>query len=398
MRSSAGQHVPLPPPYGDHLAFIPDDLPPPISYTPKLAALLAQAEWAVGGLAAVGHYLPNPRLLVAPLQRVEAVLSSRIEGTRTTPEELFRAEAIRAEALDDETVEVMAYLQALDLGVSRVRERPDALDLELVCELHRTLMEGPHGRGRSPGTLREVTAWVGGSGRSIAQASYVPPPWQQVGPLMERWEGYVQGCMGAAQPTTEQTEAASPLVQCALIHAQFEMIHPFRDGNGRIGRLIMLLFLLATGRIDAPVLPLSAYFERHRAQYYARLQAISERGDWIGWLAFFLEAVQVQSERAVNVAQSVGTLRDQLRVMLTEDRAPAYVLTLLDLLLENPYTTIERVSGQLAVSFPTASKAVSQLQRLGIVHEMTGRRRGRQFCATALLEQIEALAEPERGR
>jgi Fic family protein len=384
----AGRFVNLPAPYADIRAFVPDDLPPALQYSAELTAQLSRASAALGsvsGLESMAGFAPSPMLFAAPFLRMEALASSRIEGTQTTAESVFRAEATSDECVDPDTQEVVNYLKAIELGVQALGAG-QALDLGLLCSLHRQLLDGARGRDRSPGSFRQVTAWIGG--RRVERASYVPPDWREVESLMRRWERYVRACI-AQDPAVE----APALVQCALIHPQLEMIHPFRDGNGRIGRLLMSLFLIARGSLQSPVLFLSAYFERHRREYYDRLLAISQDGDWSGWVTFFLEGVEEQSVRALDAARTLLALREEWRSRLAAERTADPLLRLLDRLFENPCTTIARVTQQLAVSYPTASKYVSQLQQLDLLQETTGRRRNMEFCARALLRHIEKAAE-----
>ncbi len=375
------------PGYGASKAFVPDDLPPPIEYGAELAAALSQAEYALGGLAVIADFVPNPELFIEPFLRVEAVLSSRIEGTQTTTEDVFRAEADETERLDADTQEVMNYVEGLEIGFERIREG-GGLHLGLVCDLHEGLLDSVRGHDRSPGRFREITVWVGSGGRSIDHASYVPPPWQEVPRLMRRWEDYVLGCI--EEGSKKET---SPLIQCAAIHAQLEMIHPFLDGNGRLGRLLLGLFLVAAGHLSKPVLFLSAYFEQHRQEYYRRLQAISKEGDWTGWTVFFLRGVEVQSARAARAAKVLLDLRSEWQSRLHAENAPASVFALLDRLVENPYTSAKRVQHQLKVSAPTAGKAIATLVSLGLLEEVTGRQRDRRFRAAGLLSALEEFAK-----
>jgi Fic family protein len=389
MGKPPGRRVRLPRPHDAAEAFVPDDLPPALEYSPGLASHLSRADFALGRLSSVSSLVPNPRLLVGPCLGMEAVLSSQIEGTRTTPEELFRAEATEGEPPDGDTREVLNYLRATELGAAAVRESARNLTLGLVRDLHGVLMAEVRGRDRAPGRFREMTVWVGRPRQPIEYASYVPPPWEDVVSLMQGWERYVQGCL-AGWPEV----GAPALVQCALLHAQFEMIHPFLDGNGRVGRLLMNLFLVARGLLEHPVLLLSAFFERHREDYYGLLQAVSREGDWGSWVAFVLQAVEEQSLMAVRAAMAAVELRSEWQRRLQTVGAPAYVFALLDRLLENPYTTAKRTAGQLSLHFQTAQKAIRQLQDMGFVEEITGRKRGQQFCAQQVLQAIKAAAGP----
>ena len=389
MATPPGRLVPLPGPYDRAEAFLPNDLPPALEYSPELVSRLSRADFALGRLSSLARLVPNPQLLVDPLLRMEAVLSSRIEGTQTTPEQAFRAGALDDEPPDADTREVLNYLTATELGAREIRESPTNLNLDLVRALHRELLAEVRGRDRTPGRFRQLTVWVGRPRQPIEVAAYVPPPWESVTPLMQGWERYVQGCLAGASDV-----AAPALVQCALLHAQFEMIHPFLDGNGRVGRLLMNLFLVARGLIDHPMLLLSAYFERHREEYYDLLRAVSRQGDWQGWIALFLVAVEEQSLTAVKAATAIVELRSEWHRKLQTASAPAYVFALLDRLFENPYTTAKRTARQLAVHFQTAQKAIRQLQSLGFLEEITGRRRGQQFCAHHVLQAVKAAAGP----
>ena len=383
-----GRFVNLPAPYSDIRAFVPDDLPPALEYSPELSAQLSRASEALGsvsGLAIMAGFVPNPMLFAASFLRLEALASSRIEGTQTTAEAVFRAEATDDDRADPDTQEVVNYLKAIELGVQSLR-RGGPLDLSLLCDLHRQLLDGARGRDRGPGCFREVTAWIGS--RRIERASYVPPDWREVGSLMQRWADYVRACIAQ-----DRAVEAPALVQCAFVHPQLEMIHPFRDGNGRIGRLLMSLFLIARGSLSSPVLFLSAYFERNQREYYDRLQAISQEGDWGGWVTFLLEGVEEQSSRALAAARTLLALRDEWRMRLERERTAQPLTTLLDHLFQNPYTTISRVALQLGVSYPTASKYISRLQEMGLLEETTGRKRQMEFCARGMLRQIEEAAQ-----
>ncbi len=392
MARASGRLVPLPPPYDARQAFVPNGLPPFIDYDVGLLSSVSRADYALGGIASIADFVPTPELFVEPLLRVEAVLSSRIEGTQSTAEDVFRAEATGAGEPDADTREVLNYLASLGKGVRRIRESSGSLNLELVADLHRELLAGVRGHDRSPGRFREVTVWVGSGRRSIEYASYIPPPWQEVPALMQEWEGYVRACVAGTE-----RDAGACLIQCAFLHAQFEMIHPFRDGNGRLGRLLVSLALIAMGHLSRPVLLLSAFFEQHRDEYYRRLRAISEAGDWSGWVTFFLRGVEVQSSRALTTARALLSLRNEWQARLQAENAPGYLFRLLDCLFDNPYTSAQRVARQLEVTAPTAGKAIGRLVAMGLLEEVTGRRKGRQYRATALLralEQLEGLPEP----
>ena len=376
--SPAGRWVAIP---GGAQAFVPNPLPPPLKYDVQLVALLSEADRAIGGVASIADFLPNPGLFVVPFLKIEAVLSSRIEGTQTTTDAVFQAEISDRASLNAETREVVNYLEAMYLGMARLGEQ--ALTLGLVCELHARLLDRARGESSLSGHPRETQVHIGARGRSIHEASYVPPPPDLLPALLEEWERFANA-----------DSQLPPLIHCAIMHAHFELIHPFLDGNGRIGRLLMSLFLIARHELSQPLLFLSAFFESHRTQYYERLQAISRDGDWNGWVAFFLRAVAAQSKQALSAARRILGLRDELREELQSAQASSHTLRLLDFLFENPYTTMKHAAERLGVSYPTASKAIRKLEAMGFLQETTGRQRDQRFRATRLLEAIEAAAVP----
>lgn len=361
--------------------FIPNPLPPALTYTPDLVALLSDADRALGTLAGLGRMLPNPNLLVVPYIRREAVLSSRIEGTQTALSDLFFFEASRiVPPRAPDVQEVINYVRAMTYGLERLRELP--LSLRLVCEIHGQLMEGVRGQERTPGEFRRSQNWIGPPGCTLNDATYVPPPPQpEMWELLDNWEKFLHA--PAPMP---------PLIQCAVMHHQFESIHPFLDGNGRVGRLLIILLLCERGHLPQPLLYLSAFFERHRDQYYEWLQVVRKRGDWDGWLRFFLRGVVTQSNDAVDCAQRILSVRETYRQRLQEARASTAALTLLDELFLNPYVTAQRTLERLRVSFLTAQNTIRRLEEAGIVREITGQQRNRVYCAIDLLRVIEGEA------
>ena len=377
--NSAGQFIPID---GGHLAFVPSLLPPHLAYTTPTIALLSEAAEALGGVASIGDYVPNPRLLVYPFLSLEAVMSSAIEGTQTTAAQLFEAKIEQPSRMSPDTRIVNNYLEAMDLGREVLQDKP--LSLWLVRALHERLLQDVRGQDRAPGQFRNDQVYVGDRRQPIEQASYIPPPHHLLLGLMEDWERLVNAL----------TDMPS-LVQCAVMHAQFELIHPFFDGNGRIGRLLLSLFLIQKGHLPQPLLFLSAYLEHHREEYNGRLLAISQRGDWPGWIEFFLRAVAVQSRRAVSAARNIIQLRDQMRAKVQESVVTINELNLLDMLFENPFVTRRTAKEELRVSFPTASAAIHHFEELGFLEEITGRRRSQRFLARPILEAIESAAAPD---
>src|ERR1041385_1874428 len=270
-------------PRGDYFAFVPAPLPPKFEWTPRLVRLLSEADRLVGKLAGEGGRLPNPHVLIRPFVRREAVLSSKIEGTQATLGELLAAEAGAAVDRSPEDLrEVGNYVVALEHGISRLKKLP--LCVRLTRELHEELMTGVQGHQAAPGRFRKIQNWIGKPGSTIATASYIPPPPGEVDPYLATWERFLH----------EST--LPPLVTIALAHYQFEAIHPFLDGNGRVGRLLITLFLIERQILPTPLLYLSAFFEASRRDYYDGLRAISERGAWNDWLEYFLLGVARMSE------------------------------------------------------------------------------------------------------
>ena len=371
---AAGQLITTP---AGHLAFVPAPLPPRLEFSSELALALSQADAALGELSGLGRVLPNPHLLIEPYLRREAVLSSRIEGTRTELPELFLEEAASGEARSDKPEdmrEVRNYVQALEYGVRRLGELP--LSLRLVRELHERLMHGVRGGGATPGEFRRTQNWIGPPGSTPATAVYVPPPPAELDAALAAWEHFLH-----------ERGALPDLVQCALVHEQFEAIHPFLDGNGRVGRLLIPLFLIERQRLSQPLLYLSVYLESKRADYYEALQRVRTRGDWTGWLVFFLHGVERTARAAVRQAGSLVDLHADLRERL-RDRPKLWPLV--DALFENPYLNVPRAQRVLGVSNPTAQAAVRRLQQLGLLEEVTGRQWGRMFLARIVLKAIDA--------
>jgi len=356
-------------------AFVPDPLPPSFDWTSELVRLLSEADRTLGELAREGGRLPNPHLLMRPFVRREAVLSSRIEGTQATLGDLLADEAGTAAArAPDDLREVANYVVALDYGIERLAEGD--LTLTLVREIHARLMEGVHGNRATPGEFRSVQNWIGGPRSSPATASYVPPPPEALARTLNEWESF----LGDAP--------LPPLVQVALLHYQFEAIHPFLDGNGRVGRLIITLFLMAREVLPTPLLYLSAWFEATRWDYYRHLRDVSERGAWHAWLAYFLTGVAQQAADALDRAERVNVLLTRWRDTLgaTPSRVPT---ALIDLLAENPFCTIKRTAARLGIAFTTAQRAIERLEHAGILTPTTAARRNRVWCARAMLEVLE---------
>lgn len=353
--------------------------PPVPDWRPELVSALSAADQAVGRLAGEGRQLQNVELLARSFLRREAVLSSRIEGTQATLGELLAAEAGAAGPRSPADLrEVANYVAALEYGVDRLPELP--LPLRLVRELHARLMEGVRGGDAHPGEFRHVQNWVGPPGCSIEQATFVPPPPNELPQLLAEWETFLH----------ERT--LPPLVQIALAHHQFETIHPFLDGNGRVGRLLITLFLVERDILPSPLLYLSAFFEATRPEYYRQLQTVRNEGDWQGWLLYFLRGVARQAEDAVQRAERINGLLAGWRSLAAESTARA-VPAFVDLLAENPYWTVKRAAERLDVAYTTAQRSIDRLIEAGVVQQVGKAKRDRLFCATEILAILE---EPTR--
>jgi Fic family protein len=360
---------------GGYWAYLPAALPPPIAWSAELAAVLSEADRAIGRLAGEGRRLPNPHLLIRSFVRREAVLSSRIEGTQASLGELFAAEAGAAvERSAADLREVGNYVVALEFGVGRLGKLP--LSLRLVRELHQRLMRGVRGDAATPGEFRRSQNWIGPPGCTLADATFVPPPPDRLMESLGAWERFLHD------------DAVPPLVHAALSHSQFEAIHPFLDGNGRVGRLLITLFLIEKGVLPSPLLYLSAWFEATRGEYYARLLGVTERGEWEEWLRYFLTGVAHQADDALSRILRIDERLARWRAQLANapSRLPEKAL---DLFAENPFWTVNRLASRLAVAFTTAQRALDRLESAGIVALASEAKRNRVYCARTLLEILE---------
>lgn len=365
----------------DYSAFIPHPLPPEIKYSTELINLLAEANRHLGNLNGVGALLPNPNLLIVPYMRREAVLSSKIEGTQTSLSDLFYFEAARreeqkVEAQKTDVLEVVNYVKAMDYGLKRLKELP--ICLRLMREIHAILMKDVRGQHLTPGEFRRSQNWIGPAGCTLNDAAFVPPPVHEM-----------NEALGELDKFLHNRDNIPGLIQCALIHYQFESVHPFLDGNGRIGRLIITLFLCEREFLGYPMLYLSAFFEKYRREYYDRLISVSQRGEWEEWISFFLRAIIVQSKDAAENSKAILGLLESYRERIQEKRTSIYVTKLLDELFKNPYVTIPRAAVKLKTSFHTANAAIEKLKKTNILVEITDKQRGKVYCAKELLNLLE---------
>lgn len=364
-------------------AFIPDALPPQIAWSPVLVSLLGDAARHLAQLAEAGAHFPNPYAMVRAFVRQEAVLSSRIEGTHTTLEQLYTFEAVQLSYLSDapEAREVYNYVQALDYGLQRLETLP--ISLRLIRELHAILMKDVRGEYMTPGEFRRTQNWIGPPGSNLTTAPYVPPPADEMLVALDQLEKFIHAASDLP-----------PLARIALIHYQFEAIHPFLDGNGRVGRLLITLLLCEWKLLPLPLLYLSAYFEANRQEYYARLLAVSRRGDWESWLRFFLTGVHDLARIATLRVRNLQALRKRYRSRLQSERNVERLMQAVDFLIGHPIATIRQMQRGLEVSdYKIAQRYVLKLERAGILREITGYARNRIYQADEIWRAIEGPLE-----
>lgn len=362
---------------GRYWAFVPSPLPPTLEFDKHLVMTLSKADAALGEVAglALGGAMPRMQMLIHTFARREAVLSSRIEGTQTQLDDLFLAEMDRpATPRSADLREVQNYVQAIEQGVQLLEKWPIAS--RLILRLHEILMGGVRGGDRTPGEFRKVQNFIGSTGDTIETASYVPPPVEHLADLLANWERFVN-----------QRDQFPDLIQCAIMHEQFEAIHPFQDGNGRIGRLLITLFLIQRNRLPQPLLYLSVFFEANRREYYDLLQGVRTDGNWVAWIKFFLTGVTETSRQAVRQARHLDQMRHAHRDRL---KGKHRARELLEDLFANPYITVARAAQRLKVTRPTAQRSIDLLRDLGLLEEMTGQAWGRIYVAKAILKAMEA--------
>lgn len=349
-----GRAVKTPGAHG-YVAYSPAPIPRQVEVTPANMMRLADAESALGRLAGAGRLLPAPHLLVNPYLRREAVASTRIEGTQASLADVFDAEA-GDQPFDADIEEVVNYVTAMQSGLEKLRSLP--FSIRLIREMHQTILSGVRGRERQPGAIRTSQNWIGPAGATIESASFVPPPPHEVGRLLDDLELFVH-----------EPPQLPPLVQAALLHYQFETIHPFLDGNGRLGRLLIVFFLVVRDRLPEPLLYLSPYFEARRDLYYDTLQAVRERGAFDEWLALFLGAVRVQALDAVIRAERLMDLREQYR-SAAQARTRGLAVDLVDLVFEQPVLTSRSVERRFDTVRQSSLRALHQLAEAGILDEL----------------------------
>lgn len=373
MRFPAGKIVKSP--GKDYYSYIPDPLPPKIEWDLPLVKILSEADRLLGYLAGEGGKLPNPHILIRPFMAREAVLSSRIEGTQATLGDILVVRAgVSPNTNIDDVKEVNNYIAALEYGIKRINTIP--LSLRLIKELHAKLMTNVRGDHATPGEFRRSQNWIGPSGCTLLTATYIPPDIE-----------YLMDCLSELEKFIHDT-TLPPLIQIALIHYQFEAIHPFLDGNGRIGRLLITLFLAEKAILPVPLLYLSAFFELNRKEYYSRLLAVTQNGDWNGWLHYFLSGVAQQAEDAISRVSRINQLLD-----IWHKKTVGLPNQLIDKLASNPFITINKAAETMQVSYTTMQRSIIILEKMGILEEISGSKRNRVYCAKEIFSILEEAAK-----
>lgn len=365
----AGRFVTQP---GGFKAFVPAGLPPdpPLQMDADLVTSMSRADQAIGRLDGVALTLPNPDLFVAMYIRREAVDSSRIEGTQSSLDDVLAFELDpKTRDVPGDIEEVVNYVRAMNYGLDRLSTLP--LSLRLIREIHGVLLEGIRGGRATPGAFRTTQNWIGPKGASLAGATFIPPPVHDM-----------HLALGDLERFLHSPGHLTALVHCGMVHAQFETIHPFLDGNGRVGRLLVAFLLVHQGVLHKPLLYLSTYLKQHRDEYYDRLTAIRRYGDWERWITFFLDGIAVTATEAATTAQAIMRMREEHRSKLQSHGAGGHHFRLLDLLFEKPLVNVRAVSVQLTVSFVTANRLIDTFVELELLEEITGRRRERVFRYT----------------
>ncbi|MBS3074682.1 Fic family protein [Candidatus Pacearchaeota archaeon] len=361
--------------HGKYKAFIPNKLPPKVEYTSQVVLALSKADSTLSKLSGAGLLLPNPDLLIIPYLKKEALSSSRIEGTRISLSDYFLSEAKGIKKNDAEATEVLNYVEAINYGLEKIKE--EQITVELIKEMHKILLSNVRGNELLPGNFRPVQNWIGPPNTKIQEATFVPPPKEEVENLVKELIEYLNFY-----------DEMPLLIRCALMHYQFETIHPFCDGNGRIGRTLITLYLCKKNKISKPLLYASDYFEKHRREYYDLLLNTNKSGKFEEWIKFFLEAIKVQSEDALDRTIKIQNLREEYRKKIIKEKQANNLIKVMDNLFFNPYTTINQISAQLKVTYPTAKKIVDQFIKLGILKETKQKEREKLFVGHEILNII----------
>ena len=364
------------------LTFLPQQLPPKINYDESLTALISEASIQLGNLSGIGKLIPNPHLLISPYLRREAVLSSKIEGTQASILDVFRFEAGgMMEEKERETtrvIEVVNYVKALNKCLDYVQNGKQ-IDTSMIKNAHKILMSGVRGQELQPGEFRTIQNWIGVEGTKIDDATYVPPPSEYVNDRMEDLVKFIQDPPGRIPV----------LVQCAMIHYSFEAIHPFGDGNGRIGRVLIPILLAQRKLLEQPLLYISAYLEQNKPRYTTLLLKVSQENAWVEWIRFFLYAVLSQSNAAVQNIQQLLNLKQQYDQKLKSKKASGSAIRLSEYLFSNPIITITKAAEYLEITYSAAKNTVESLMELKFLKEYDYKHRGKTFVANEILSILQ---------
>ncbi|MGA8164090.1 MAG: Fic family protein [Waddliaceae bacterium] len=367
----------IPTPRG-YQTFLPNPLPPNIQWNNQIVTTLSRADFVIGKLAREGNKLPNPHLLIRPFITREAVLSSKIEGTQSTIGEVLAANAgIPVKRNLDDLQEVQNYIAALDYSIDRLEDLP--FSLRLLKEIHEKLMQGVRGFLATPGEFRRSQNWIGTPGCTLNTAKYIPPSPE-----------YLMDCLGDLEKYLHNRELP-PLVHAAICHYQFEAIHPFLDGNGRIGRLLIILLLIEQKILPSPILYLSAFFEATRDEYYRQLYRLSAKGTWNEWLIYFLNGVAVQSEDVLSRAERINELLDKWTMQVASSASDVAV-RIVQHFAVNPFLTTKKIGEELGIAYSTAQRGIQKLEQNHIIQQANRRERDKVYCATEILTILEEPA------
>lgn len=358
-------------------AFIPNSLPPKISWSSSLVSILSEAERDLSQLSTLIRAFRFPSLLIQPFMRNEAVISSRIEGTHASLIDVYTYETAQLSFFErtDDVREVYNYVRAMNYGLERLKTLP--VSLRLIRELHETLMEGVRGGSLTPGEFRQSQNWIGPVGSTPATAPYVPPPVEEMHQALDAFEKFIH----------TDTDIP-PLIRAGMIHYQFEAIHPFLDGNGRVGRLLIVLLLCEWGLLSQPLLNLSVYIEHYRQEYYDLLLGVSQHGNWEAWLRFFLRGISEQARESVFRMQRLQEIRAKYQPMVDQDRNSLRMAAVIDYLFSRPVLTVRQAADGLGIPFKTAQAYLSKLVQAGVLREITGFARNRIFQADEILRAV----------
>ncbi len=359
-------------------AFLPNPLPPNIPWSSSLVSILSEAERDLSRLSTLISAFPFPRLLIQPFIRNEAVISSRIEGTQASLIDVYTYEAVQLSFFErtDDVSEVYNYVRAMDYGLESLKTLP--ISLRLICELHEKLMENFRGGILTPGEFRRSQNWIGPAGSTPSTAPYVPPPVEEMHRALDALEKFIHADI-----------EIPPLIRAGMIHYQFEAIHPFLDGNGRVGRLLIVLLFCEWGLLSQPLLNLSVYFERYRQEYYDLLLGISQKGAWDAWLHFFLRGVSEQARESVFRMERLQNIRAMYQPIADKDRNSMRMAAVIDFVFSRPILSVRQAADGLGIPFKTAQAYLLKLVQAGVLREITGYARNRIFQADEILSAVQ---------